>query len=1417
MLDIDFRRIVPRCGSKNEAFEEFCCQLARRTVSEKSAFFRLHGAGGDGGVECYADLPDGSRIGWQAKYVFTIDSLLKHATKSLLTALQIHPSLNKYVLCFPFDLTGPTSRYGQSGVEKFESWRKNQIQLAHRDGRRLEIDEWPANKMLSLLMDLDVSGGISQYFFDETILTSNWFSNHITTATHTAGPRYTPQLNVRTEVSRWFSAFGRTSEWNHELDSLCRAARKKGKRFGKAIRERDGNPIYPAWPEILNDEGQSVYDAMQDTLNTLDILNHSFDIRDYKLSLSELDNILSKFSTLENELLRIFENQYGPNQADSPSFRQYMAEHLVSFPTANIDVTKEARETLCELHHWLKSPAGTLAFSPAFVLSGTWGVGKTHIVCDAATLRLDQQLLSCVIFGHQFGNAQDIWTRLADILGVSLTLGRNNLLDALNTAATASGAPLILFIDGINETRPLHYWRNRIRPLVDEIGKRSHLRVCFTCRSPYLDNCLPDSHLMPIVEHRGFKGAEHVASAAFFEHYGLKPPVAPILQPEFSNPLYLRLVCETLKSSGKDQIPSGWSSTSHVILAFLKMKECEFANDHGMRASNGIVADSLRCIAKRIANLGVTRLRQSEANNAILKKRPETVGHNVVNWLIGACLLIEEAPETAQLLDTENTVRLAFERLGDFLIASELLLQLGDNASIDSVFTPEGKWHAWVQDTVTIEENHGILSALSIMVPEEFRGTELPLLPARDEVRNALYRIAVNSIPWRDAAYFSFATRDVLLEALNNSDLHNEAMDSLLSVSWRPSAIDSVWLHNLLEPMSLASRDGHWCTYLYRSYEKSGPTRRLIDAVFSQRLDLLDEEVAERWAIVLLWFTAAADRRVKDWATRSVVRILSIHSALTPRLLDRFLHVNDDAVRERLLLASYGSLIISRDENTAKYSALTLQNKLLNQSIEFDNALIRDHMRCISELTQKLTALPDDIEPMLSMQPIGSKWPLELPSEDDLKEWGDLIHFIPNEFRSDFYKYSMSCLRPWAHKFTKDDMGKWIVQRVARDFDYGKPLCINYDNYMLAHYGGGRGKPVWVERIGKKYQWIAMYQLASRLHDHVKREKISWHPETIRTPLILLEERQLDPTIPAVTSTMKQTDPWWIGTARDVDMALHLSDDDWVARKNDLPTLEEILSARERDRQYWRVLVAYLSWGGRDEDLEWGKPYRHVWMHITGYLVRKEDFSIARDCLHERNFYGRWMPRGVTWLYGFVGEYPWATPFNTDRQDWNGYGTGTDTLPVAFQPSWNEIAGEWEYDASLPKEYDASLPKYNHILAPTRQLFAPMDLWWDGRDGYRLSNGTTVYRDPSSTEEYGKTLIGDVEDLRCRLDDLGLRFVWTVLGEKLIAGDDRNRRSLRRTFSQTATMRMDGSLNVGRRVFFEDYNQDVGPRAVNNG
>ena len=184
--DINFKYIIPRGGSQARAFEELSAQLAHKTLTKGDKFERYHGDGGDGGVECIAKSPDDSMTGWQSKFVMKVDDLIKQASLSLETAVKIHPTLKKYILCFPFDLTGRTGRKNkagepaQSGTDKLNKWIKESIAGYRAKGAVLEeIEAWPANRVTALILQFDISGGLRTYFFSETIIPLTWFGKNI--------------------------------------------------------------------------------------------------------------------------------------------------------------------------------------------------------------------------------------------------------------------------------------------------------------------------------------------------------------------------------------------------------------------------------------------------------------------------------------------------------------------------------------------------------------------------------------------------------------------------------------------------------------------------------------------------------------------------------------------------------------------------------------------------------------------------------------------------------------------------------------------------------------------------------------------------------------------------------------------------------------------------------------------------------------------------------------------------------------------------------------------------------------------------------------------------------------------------------------------------------------------------------------
>ena len=1371
--DIDFKQINPQLGSKIEAFEEICCQLAHRTAN--GDFRRLHGAGGDGGIECYADTPDG-RCGWQAKYVFTLDALIRQATESLATALAVHPTLTRFVLCFPFNPTGPTARRGRSGTEKLDDWKKKQEEAAHDNGRKLHIEMWPLATLRSLLLDHDPSGGLRYFFFSKLSLSENWFDNHLQNAVHTAGPRYTPELNVETAMRQWVAAFGRETSWTAsmttKLSPIRDAEKSLGYVLGQPKPESDRND---GWPDTTLEETRFLVERMQPVLNTLEDPT-SLGTLEYEDAITSLSKSVCELGSVEAALMTDLENRHGADLVNSPDWRQFMAEYMNFFPTKRRDAVQGLVAAVEALVAWLRSPECSLAFQDVFVLSGDPGTGKTHGICDAAMHRHKGKLRTCIVFGHAFGNQPDPWSRVAESLGLSVSLGADRLLDCLNAAGEASGFPLLLCIDAINETKPLSYWKNHIASMVQRVRTRPNVRLCLVCKTAYLSRCLPDGHDYPVITHRGFSGIERQACQSYFRHYGLRPPISPILQPELSNPLYLRLVCETLAATGQNRLPAGWSGGgTSIIRDFLRHKASQFAV-HFESARRGV---STTCLLKivgwaaeqKAATVPCTKARELIESDV---SDPDAV----LTWLVNEALLIENVCDDRGL-EQSVVLRPAFERLGDFLIATEVLATIPDG-ELDKAAQPQGALHSWLKDSTAIETNRGVLAEFAVLAAERIDDFELPDLAQDPDCYDELASIAIKALVFRDPKSLTHSTVRLIQHGLHTTGAF-DAMDAVLSCAWRPSSIDAMWLHRLLKHTTMADRDAFWCGYLHNRFESGLVVKNLISAVDELSLGSIEPAIAERWATTLLWFTAAADRRVKDLATRAATSILTSAPPIIPDIVKRFIDINDDEVRDRVLLSCYGAMLLSRNADSVHKTASYLYRMYMRTPTDFDNAVIRDHMRCICELSVKLSpdASGDIVPEEITNNPASTTSPLELPSDEDIEKWEKSLRFRPDEFRSDFFKYSMNCLRPWKHGLSKLEAGKWIAQRVALDFAFFGSKCEGYDGYMLQKYGGGRAKPAWAERIAKKYAWIALSQLASRLHDHVERRIESCHVGAVKDPLILPEGRNFDPTIPKSNQEVETTCAVhnWTFPKPD-DLKAYVADDfrEWLEQRS-IPTLDAIVRPQVFGDRHWRPITAFLDWYGIEKGTGSGL-YRLMRVNVQGYLVPTDKVQQAYENLRDHNLFGSDLPGPSSFLYGFPAEYPWSAAFvfsdRSEQKELPMFAAGDP--PVLVVPAWSEVLSEWEYDVSRSDVITHT---------PARQLLGN-DLWWDGRGGFSTPTGKTVFVGISFRRTGPRAVLADTDFLNERLLATGLSIVLTMVGEKIVLapGPDAQPDLPRPSFSQ---------------------------------
>jgi len=584
---------------------------------------------------------------------------------------------------------------------------------------------------------------------------------------------------------------------------------------------------------------------------------------------------------------------------------------------------------------------------------------------------------------------------------------------------------------------------------------------------------------------------------------------------------------------------------------------------------------------------------------------------------------------------------------------------------------------------------------------------------------------------------------------------------------------------------------------------------QLIEAARSVPLVDIAPETALRWTLTLLWFTAAADRRVKDRATRAATLVLRAKPEIALQLIDALLSIDDDEVRERTLLSIYGALLLNPDSNTLGRVAKTVMERYLSEPQSFQNALLRDHIRCLAELAAELDCLETGFNPLApTRRQRRADWPLRFPTDSEIEKWvhadGAVGYVARSCLHDDFNHYTIGCLGPWMANLTKPEIGAWLVNHIVKDMGLAESDCDAYDQYITAKEGGGRAKPVWAERIGKKYQWIALYRLASRLHDKVKAEADSWEPDPIRRPLILLEERKLDPTL-TITVAAETGEDWWIHERIDLHATKELSFANWVAKRDDLPSFECLLEISDFQDQRWQLLTAYPSWGEFDPHRKYGDPYRDSWIHINSYLIPDADMDATIEALDERNYFGLWLPTEGKWLSAFAGEYPFGSSYNVLPDWYLGADEKIRDTSLKAHHASNHLLSEWTYDPMVPTSL--------YLQAPSKPFFTLNDLWWNGIDGFTAGD-RTVFFDPSLRFGGKHALLADAEYLNRVLKTLKRRLVWTMLGEKRILGEQRVPKKSGVCFSQLAWLTDSGEIAFGKRTYYEqgDYEKNQGVR-----
>ncbi|AII11476.1 ATP-binding protein [Rhodococcus opacus] len=1289
--DIDFTRIrsIGPAGQRG-GFEQFICQqVAQELPATDAKFVSLHGDGGDGGVECYWTLPNGDEHGWQAKYWTHHKDVDKtQLDKSVKAALDQHPKLTKYTIAIPTDPTGPTGGRGKSLLEKINDpggWLEGWQTMATDRSRTVAFEiEWETN-VVDRLNRLDTSGTQRRYWFDVDVLSNQWWEDRKQDAVDAARPRYMPELNIDVPAARSIAALCSDDEW-------WQLVLDQADEITKAVEKLD----YATDEVMAADLDVARADAERATvaIAAWHSSRTAAGLGDVEQSLKDASDVVAEQEACEAEALTDVHGDW-----DSQGWRQYQSEYMVRFPAAAVDFLRELGQKLDKVTRLLISPEGVLAGKQVALMTGPAGIGKTYLAIDAVVRRLAKGRPSVMMHGRWF-NGHEPLAHLRDVLQMPPDLTSEETVALLDESSRAVGAPTLLVIDALNDTRPRSLWRDNLDRLITILGRYPNVRLLLTARTHYVAQVLPPGLTLERFEHTGFESVEFEAVSEYAGFYGLEPPTSPPIHGEFDNPLYLRLVCEALQANRRlslDQADMGLDELTKMILANAN----NLVSDRiDASPSDLVVHRAMHALAAAIADAGGAPLTRPAAQAVLAPIWSDVSAEkSLLDALIAQGLVEEDVIPDGSPYGTD-IVAITFERIGHHLIVSDALRAVTEVRDVRAQFTGRLGQLIGLGSTIDL----GILEATSVVLADRL---EIELTELRDEIGDddALATAVIAGIGWRSTASITEKTADIVVGALRREATFEAALTMLFRLAARPKhPLNADFLHDFLSRFSMGARDRFLATWLHCTHGTNGAVDRLIRWAREKPLNEVGGDTTRLWTTALLWTTSATDRRVREPATVAAARLLARHPSQATKLLQQFAAIDDEWVVERALVVAYAALLANGAIADWTAAAEVVWAHFFERLADLTpNAAVRDAARSILEAAADRGALPAGVTVDQFRPPYTSHWPLDWPTEADIEPYdnSDYPKLVRSSTDDDFYRYCIEHELNGRPGVDVPAAARWVVTEVIR-LGYRPERHSSFDGYVIATYGGGRGKPKWIERIGKKYQWIALNRLSGHVSDNAPKTPGKWDPPPPPVPgPATMISRQIDPTIREFAPVDDSPRPWvptydWNATASKTDSQ-------WVADDADLPTIN--VANAEFDRRPFIVMSGFYEWNDADQR----ERSRGIWAHLYPHLIDTTDLPAALAQLEGEDLTGRDISRTPDTTYGYVGEFPYGhhhgAMIHTISHD------PIQPLHVPQPASWH-ITGDYEYATG---DYETI-----SVDAPAPEFFgtAPGNLRWNGRNGW---------------------------------------------------------------------------------------------------
>ena len=1355
------------------AFENMCRWLFNDYFFKGKAL--LHSNPNNPGIEVVPQMhPESNkRVSFQAKYFSTLDyEQIKHSAQK--TVEYYSEQLDVVYLYCNKDVTTTSAAY--QNIEKILG--EAGIQLI------------PVTNQ-TILEQVLKNETMAWYYFNQIPLPLTWFAEQLDNNLESLGPRYNDEFNVVTRTEELLNCF------------LCNeeAVQVINKRKCDVVAEVELN----RWK----------YRKYKKQVST--IMGAIEEIED--VTITNVGECVSWLEHINNRCTDVF--------AD---IRKMLDEHKKAYSDAMREGnSKSASETLSDinkLQYLLNIPQclapneqeSLLIQRQVVVVKGNAGVGKSQLFANSAEGIVSKGQYAVLMLGTNYLTNTPLSKQIMEVLDLNLTI--DAFLHKMEALGIQEKRFVYIFIDAINESTYKEIWQVGLSGLLSKLKAYPHIKLALSVRTGYEKLVFNESILGDIsngtigsIMHNGFREESIVATQVFLNHYGIPFSPTYFLQSEMTNPLFLTLFCQNYTGTDFDMFT--------LFEKVIEKAEDEAQKAVGMQETISVLNSLVdEMVGFRLTH-GALTMTQEELFELKFWERYGLTSSKIpfVSSLVRSGFLISTAAEHTE------TYYLGYNLLEDFVCAKTILREHPQKEELIS----------YVQNDLLKIENGCISNFHNIDIfievcglyaekyhEECFEDIEVNVTDEFD--KNDIVRRYLESFVWRKS---SSVDSETFRSFINRYPIDRDDLFSVLieNSTKEQHPLNASFLHKTLKDKELAYRDALWTTYINNL---SSDDERIFQLIMyfdsGKTLDGLSETNTELLLILFAWLLTSSNRFLRDKVSKAIIELLKRNFALCKPLLQHFEGVNDPYVIQRLYGCVLGACLKRVEEQRDIYKELAeyIYAHIFDQENVYPDILLRDYARLILE-----------------------RWKYEYPDERDFIDDSKIIPpynslDIPEVERQEYYvsRVQKSGFNRIEHSMQINhadcpgmygDFGRYTFQSAIEDFvgvdvvnlyhyamqfirdelGYSDELLGAYDSSPL-DYRYNRHDTKKIERIGKKYQWIALYNILARISDRylVKgwdnadyRYEGTWEPYVRDFDPTLNQNTFKDIDIPVVKYPLSENE------FLDVQSTLNMADiQKWKhLRSKFFATLSEKLAPCGENGNEWIVLNLSdrLENKSHDEDdfsvgLPKGKQI--VWLMGQAFFVSKSCFEILRQRHREINFSSNSCLGGRDVYQLFNREYTWSPGYQSvfgeawvecelktkqyrivkekvEMPDFQNLVYGEDgeisipfreqeiekrvpedVIRVQIMPAYSRVL--WE------EQYDASQDEATHFDIPCKDIIEHLRLEQKQADGYFCSeDGTLVCFDGNLAGVYNGLLIRK-DFLEKYLKEKDVMLCWDCTGEK---------------------------------------------------